>query len=335
MNRQPKLLGLDIGFGFTKCVDGTRHVILPSCVSLDTDKAETGDKGHYGVALEGGDFLVGAPRGGPSLFENFAHRPERLFEMHGKCLALAAVANFAEEEYPLQIVVGLPISHVSQWDARLKDWLIGSHKIGVYQPDGQCSLKNIHIRKVHIVANPLGTFTGLILNHKGSIRPSTYQDKKIALVDVGFRTTDVMVMTATRVSNRGSITIDLGIANGFETIAQRLYRETHHQPDLDRLYSAIRLGFIRIENQEYNLKRLREKTFRTLSAALADRINYRLKDDWDVDNVLLTGGGASDLAEDLAPLIAGEVVMIEHDQDIRLNNVQGHLRLARHMWDTT
>ena len=80
---------------------------------------------------------------------------------------------------------------------------------------------------------------------------------------------------------------------------------------------------------------LQEATYRWLAAALADRINAFLREDWDLENVLLTGGGAADLAEDLAPLINGEAILIEHHQDPRLNNADGQLRLARHHWGTT
>ena len=235
----------------------------------------------------------------------------------------------------MHVVVGLPVTYFQQWETELAERLTGYHKIGVYQPDGRCARKNIHIRKVHVVPHPLGTFTSLIMDHEGRLRESEYQQKKIAIVDVGFRTTDIMVMASGRFCNRGSGTIEMGMANGFEMVAGKLYRETGTVPDLNRLYRAIRMGFIRIEDQEYNLKKRREEMYRHLSSALADRINYGLKDDWDIERVLLTGGGASDIAEELALLIDGEVVLIEHDQDVRLGNAQGQLRLARHMWGTS
>jgi plasmid segregation protein ParM len=338
MKRPPKLLGLDIGFGFTKCVDGERTVIFPSTMRRgieNIDGANGLTEGCYGITVADGDYRVGDDTGSPSLFEDFARRPDRLLDSYGKNLALTAIAAFSMQECPLHVVVGLPIAHAPQWETPLVDRLTGYHKIGIYQPDGRSARQNIHIRKVHVVPHPLGTFTSLIMDPNGRFQDSAYQAKKVALVDVGFRTTNVMIMTSARFVNRGSGTIDMGIANGFEAIAHKLYRETQCIPDLHRLYSAIRMGFIRIEDQEYNLKHLREETFRQLSSALADRINYSLKDDWDLENVLLTGGGASDLAEDLAPLIDNDVVLIEHDQDVRLNNAQGQLRLARHLWGAT
>jgi len=335
MNRQPKPLGLDLGFGFTKCIDGDQTVIFQS--HMHQSLARPGEtvaprEGSYHIELDDGEFIVGDDTHSPSLFENFARQPERLINAYGRNLVLTATAPFSAQENPLHMVIGLPVTYFQQWETRLVERLTGYHKMGVYQSDGHCARKNIHIRKVHVVPHPLGTFTSLIMDNEGRFRESEYNKIKIAIVDVGFRTTDIMVMAAARFCNRGSSTIEMGLANGFEMVARKLYRETGTVPDLNRLYKAIRMGYIRVEDQEYNLENRRAEMYRHLASALADRINYGLKDDWDIERVLLTGGGAADIADDLAPLIDGEVVLIENDQDVRLSNVQGQLRLARHLW---
>jgi plasmid segregation protein ParM len=334
MNRQPKLLGLDLGFGFTKCVDGERAVIFQSrlCRGIEGGGAPAPVEGVFRIELEEGDFIVGDDASGTSLLAHFARRSDLLVKGYGKTLALTAAALFSQQECPLQIVIGLPVSQVAVWTASLVEQLTGYHKIGLCQADGNWSRKNVHIRKVHVVPHPLGSFSNLIMDQGGNLRPSDYRNRKVALVDIGFRTTDVAVMASGRFCNRGSGTIDMGFAEGLEAIARKLYRETGCIPDLDRLYRAVRMGFIRIEDQEYNLRRLREETYRHLAATLADRINYQLREDWDMESVLLTGGGATDLAEDLAPLLDGEVILIEHEQDVRLGNAQGNLYLARHLW---
>ena len=56
--------------------------------------------------------------------------------------------------------------------------------------------------------------------------------------------------------------------------------------------------------------------------------------EWDLDRLVLTGGGIRELAEVIGPLLPGEVSVIENPQDARLNNVQGQLHLARARWGT-
>jgi plasmid segregation protein ParM len=335
MNRHPKLLGLDLGFGFTKCTDGEQSVIFPShlCRAVEcADHSEDPGEGVRRIELDGDDYIIGDDRSGTAVFENFAREPERLLDDYGRHLALAALADFAGQESPIYLVVGLPVAHLRRWETPLVERLVGYHKVGLHPTDGPPARKNIHVRKLHVVPHPLGAFTNLIMDAEGRRQSSGYDEQKIALVDIGFRTTDVMVMDAARFCHRGSDTIHTGVGNGFESIARRLHGETGMVPNLGRLYQAIGRGYIRIGDQEYNLKNLREETYLRLSKALADRINYALRDEWDLERVVLTGGGASDIAETIAPLISGEVVLVEHDQDARLANAQGQLGLARHMW---
>lgn len=338
MNHRPKLLGLDLGFGFTKCTDGEHSILFQSHmrrgIADGRGERESGG-GLHSIQVDGEDHTVGDDAGGASLFEDFARRPERLFKTYGRHLVLTALAPFSHYETPMCAVVGLPVAYFRQWETQLQESLTGYHKIGIYGDDGTCTRKNIHLPKVHVVPHPFGTFTNLIMDREGRFRSSGYTRQKVALVDVGFRTTDVIVVNAGRLCNRGSRTIEMGMANGFESIVHRLRHETDLIPDLDRLYKAIRMGFIRIEDQEYNLSNLRAETYQWLATALADRINDTLRDDWDLERVVLTGGGAADIGEELAPRLEGDVVMIEHAEDMRLSNAQGQLSLARHMWGVT
>jgi len=338
MNRMPKLIGLDLGFGFTKCTDGQRSIIFQSHMRggiADGRNEREPAEGIHAIQVDEKDYTVGDDAGGSSLFEDFARRPDRLFKAYGRHLVLTALAPFSNYETPMYAVVGLPVAYFRQWETQLQEELTGYHKIGIYQADHTCTRKNIYLSKIHVVPHPLGTFTNLIMDCDGRFRSSDYTRQKVALVDIGFRTTDVIVMDAGRLCNRGCRTIEMGMANGFESIARRLRHETDLIPDLNRLYKAIRRGFIRIEDQEYNLKNLRAETYQWLATALADRINDTLKDDWDLECVVLTGGGATDIGEDLAPRLDGNIVMIEHAEDMRLSNAEGQLSLARHMWGAT
>ena len=335
MGHHPKLLGLDIGFGFTKCTDGERAVILLS--TLQPWHGDPGDgrslaEGDYRVALAGEAFVAGPEGHGVSLLTDLARRPARLFDQYAQGLALTAAALFSESESPLHIVVGLPLAMVRRWQARLEAGLLGFHMVELASAAEAPLRKHIHIRKVHIVPHPLGTFINLIMHHDGRRRESKDGERKIALIDVGFRTTDLMVMEAARFCQRGSGTIQMGLADAWEAVARELGRQGAEVPDVAGLYRAIRMGRLRIGERTYDVAAPREKAYRQLAAALADQINHRLRADWDLERLLLTGGAAAELAPVLAPLLNGEVDLIEHEQDVRLSNAQGHLRLARHLW---
>jgi plasmid segregation protein ParM len=331
MNRHPKLMGLDIGFGFTKCIDGEQAVIFTSRMRPYPEAPEAPPEGYL-VDIDKARFAIGHEGHSEELFEDFARGPERLLDGFAKGLTLTAAAHYAEQEAPLQIVLGLPISEAQRWQGILTERLIGYHKIGLASGHRPWVQKNVHIRKIHVVPHPLGTFINLIMDHEGRHRNAEVQHQKVALVDIGFRTTDIMVMEAGRFCNRGSATLGIGMADGLQAIARKLHREKVVIPDVAHFYRAVGLGHMRIGDQAYNLNSLRDQIYQQLAATLADRINDRLREHWDLERLLLTGGGAVDLADRLAALLHGEVDLIEHEQDVRLSNAQGYLSLAKHMW---
>ena len=55
-------------------------------------------------------------------------------------------------------------------------------------------------------------------------------------------------------------------------------------------------------------------------------------DEWDMDAIVITGGGAMELAKILQPLIPGNVIPLQNNTDARLNNVQGYFKYGRHLW---
>jgi plasmid segregation protein ParM len=338
MKSRIQLIGLDLGFGFTKGFDGQQPVIIPSALSdhgqTETEAAterQATERGFHMLVDEKACF-VGQRADGDWRSPQRPRQPERLFGDFGKHLVLAALAVYAEMENPLHVVLGLPVQYFQRFKKPFEERLIGYHRAAWLQPDGSRTPKNIHIRKIHTVPHPMGTYSGLILDADGQMRADAFKDRKIVLVDIGFRSTNVLMMDRMRFSNRFSGTIDLGISRGLETIDRKLHMETGHHPRFDQLYQAVRLGYIRIEGQTYNLERLKEETFSRLAAELADHIGHMLAPAWDLDSLLLTGGGARELAAHIGPRLPGDVSLIENEQDIRLNNAQGQWRLARSLW---
>jgi plasmid segregation protein ParM len=61
-------------------------------------------------------------------------------------------------------------------------------------------------------------------------------------------------------------------------------------------------------------------------------VNRLWEDDWDIDSIILSGGGSMELAPFILPQIQGNVIPLASDVDARLNNVQGYLKFARYKW---
>ncbi|MBL0714285.1 MAG: ParM/StbA family protein [Desulfosarcina sp.] len=338
MKNRIKLIGVELGFGFTKGFDGHRPIIMQSVLAdrgrPDDEPGSDRNDQNQGFHILIGDqaLFVGRRADCDWRSPRHPHQPDRLFGDYGQRLTLAILAAYTEMENPLQLVIGLPVSYFQHLRDPFVNRLTGYHKVSWMQADGSRVPKNIHIHKVHVVPNPMGTYIGLIMDENGQVRDDRFKGRKVVLVDIGFRSTDVIMMDRMRFSSPCSGTIDLGISRSFEAIDRKLRDEAGHGPRFDQLYQGVRMGFIRIDGQTYNLERVREEAFRNLAEELADNIGHMLAAAWDLDRLLLTGGGARELADYIGPLLPGEVSLIENEQDARLNNVQGQLRLARALW---
>ncbi|MDJ0808591.1 MAG: ParM/StbA family protein [Desulfobacterales bacterium] len=338
MKNPTKLIGVDIGFGFAKGFDGQLPIIFPSILSHHgrPEEAAGPEQGAPGLGLHieinGEGYFVGRRADCDWRSPQLPRQPDRLFGAYGKHLVLALLSAYTEMESPLHVVLGLPVSYFQLLKASCEAGLIGYHKLVWVEKDGSRIPKNIHIRKLHLVPHPMGTYSGLVMDANGRLQAEKFRERKIAVVDIGFRSTNVIAMDRMRFSNRYSGSIDLGISRGFERIERKLRDETGRSLTFDQLYQAVRMGHIRIEDQTYNIERVRREAFSLLAEQLADNIGHLLAAAWDLDNLLLTGGGSRELADYIGPLLPGEVSQIENEQDARLNNAQGQLRLARALW---
>jgi plasmid segregation protein ParM len=132
--------------------------------------------------------------------------------------------------------------------------------------------------------------------------------------------------------DRGSRTIDSGISKAFGLIAQKLQEKCGVAVELYRLYQAVEEGTIRMRGKPINFAAIRDQVFEQLAGALAGEIDRLWADDWDMDMILLTGGGSRELAKHLRPMIAGNVVPLEPHTDSRLNNVFGYVKYGKFIW---
>lgn len=99
-----------------------------------------------------------------------------------------------------------------------------------------------------------------------------------------------------------------------------------------RHYGAIDRGSIKIRGKTIDLKPLIEEGFSKLASSIAAEIDRLWADDWDIDLIVITGGGGAALAPYLTPALNGEVMALDANADARLNNVRGYWKYGMNVW---
>ncbi len=334
-----EVIGLDIGFGYTKATNGKRFVVFKSVYGEAADMqfreqlmADAQGEDHLHVELEGKSLFVGELAERQSV-ERFLTLDQTQFVADfTKVLALTPLSLMVERQDPVKIVAGLPISHYRRHRKELVGILKGQHPVTVVDRKGERTETVVRITDVRVVPQPFGSVLNLMLSDIGEVRDRRFLTEKIGVIDVGFRTTDYTIADGTRYSERGSRTADTGISRAFATIAAKLQESSSVNIELYRLFEAVEQGGIKIHGKRYDLKLIKEHAFTQLAAAIATEANRLWASDWDIDRIMISGGGGAVLAPYLQPLIKGEIMPVDPGRDFRLNNVRGYLKYGKRLW---
>lgn len=334
-----EILGIDVGFGFTKACNGRKMFCFKSVLGETTDiQFSTGlgnrcisDNLH--VSVDGRAYFIGDFAIAQSSVRQFTLDQERLLEDYVPVLALTAAGLFAEEGCALNVVSGLPVVYLKHDYEKMIRAMGGKHQLVYHFPDGSRQAREVTINGVQIMPQPLGSVFGLLMDEHGRVVNRDLPSKKIGVVDIGFRTTDFLMFDRMAYVERSSSTVDMGMARSFMAIAEKLKRESGVQIELYRLYEAVEKGWIQIRGKEYHIASLRDRIFERAAEELSGEIARLWADEWDMQGVILTGGGSKALYPYLSSRLDVPVLaMPDKVEDPRFYNVEGYLRFGKSRW---
>jgi plasmid segregation protein ParM len=337
-----EVLGIDIGFGFTKATNGKETIIFKSIfgdaseIQFWADFGDSSPTEHIHVTIDGKSYFVGDLAEQQSSVLNFTLDQERLISDYVRIFALTVAGLFYKNNstinIPINVVSGLPIGYFKHNHERFNEILTGHHRVTYHSHNGNKSTREIYINKVRMLPQPLGSILNELMDEDGRIVNEELAAKKVGIVDIGFRTTDFTILDHLRYIDRGSRTIDTGISKGFSVISSKLREKCGVSVELYRLYKAAEEGTIKMRGHGFSFEKIRDQVYSQLAASIANELDRLWADDWDIDTIILTGGGCRELGKYLQPLIAGNIKPIDSYSDPRLNNVQGYAKYGKYIW---
>lgn len=333
-----QILATDIGFGYTKATDGRqvqafKSVVGEAVASQFADTllpAQAAAPRHFVIGDE--EIYIGEVAEAQSRGRLFTLDPAQFIARQARTLGLAALAPYAIAGEPIRLVTGLPISFFRKYRDALTTLLQNRHAVTIVHANGEREEKMVYVEKVRVIPQPFGSLFNLMLNDQGRVAAQRFVSEKIGVIDIGFRTTDYAIADKTKYAERGSLSTDSGMAVAHNAIANLLHEKSGTQIELYRLHEAMHRGTIKVRGQRYDITGLVRDAYTQLAARIATEANRLWADDWDIDCVVLTGGGGSVLAPYLQSLIHAEVLAVPTEQDARLNNVEGYWKFGAHIW---
>jgi len=227
------IVGVDIGYGYTKAIGGGAQVVFPSVVGkaerirYETDLVGPSDaSGVSGLALitEEGDRFVGELALLQSRVQWTLLDRSRVEDPSARLLFLAALseligANLSGDTSHFRVVTGLPVKWYADRDVVIQQ-LEGKHI--VRRMNGHEAVQRLSVRDVLVVPQPFGSLFDVILDAEGQIVDEELARGRLGVIDVGTYTTDYVLVDALRYVEQGSGSIATGMAKAYQLIGRSL-----------------------------------------------------------------------------------------------------------------
>lgn len=257
---------------------------------------------------------------------------ERTVTTEGITLLLAAMSLMAEKNPEIvNLVVGLPVMHYETLKQKYLSAVCKPHLIDLLSLNGSVEKKLfLSVDGVKILPQPFGTLFDVLLNERGELVDSKLASGKIGVVDIGYNTLDLARSDNLEFINPRSTSFSgLGMFTAFQSLSLELYRNLGVEITPERIEPIIRCGELRVSGQMKSIIEYKRAALRAAADQIVSRIKSLWPDRWELDRILISGGGAILLGEYLLPALDGQAVLVHSPM---FANVSGYLKFANRVW---
>lgn len=329
----PVPVGLDDGYALTKvALPGDRLIVIPS-------RARVGQSGVTGVLrgeprifeYESADavYSVGAVDSAPTHFEGYA------WSGLNRAIVQHALQEAGLAGRTVHAVSGLPVSAFYRKSGALREELIGRKRDSLKQavrPVSDAMPAGIAFHDV-IPEALAAWYDHVIVERNGEAGvDEAHLGAPVAVVDIGGRTTDYVVVQDQGIVHASSGSLPCGMLD----VKQRVTDGIQMRFDLEvlgeqRVAQAIERGRVRLQGTDHDVTALVEDAKREIVERIHAETRRQLGLGMELDCVLFTGGGSVALAEHVRDWFPHQVT-VGHPA---FANARGMLKYLRYVCEAS
>jgi plasmid segregation protein ParM len=331
------IVGVDIGYGYTKATSGGDQVVFPSVVGkaervrYESDLNRSGENecaGQIAVITELGDRFVGEL----ALLQSRVHWTlldrSRVQDPSARLLFLSALSELVgvtSEQGAFRVVTGLP----TQWYAdreKVVEQLSGSHVLR--RVNGRQVVQRFSVDDLIVVPQPFGSLFTTILDSEGRIVDEELARGRLGVIDVGTFTTDYVLVDALRYIEKGSGSISTAMSRAYQLIGRSILDAFGLDLRMHEVDSVVRRGYVTVFGEQRDIEWLASPVLDAIAEEVLAEAGTLWGDGRDLDAVLVTGGGAITLGERICRRYPHARML----DDASMANVRGFERYGRRKW---
>jgi len=222
--------GIDIGRSHTKVISDNTQIIFPSYVSPQKDLDLTSINNHnisnISISINDNSYFIGELAKKHHGSKEFTK--EKINHQNTIPLIITALTLSTPESYNLiypKCVIGLPISDYRTQASKFEKSVLGKYQIKLFK-----KIININVEKLLTFPEGAGIAWGLLLEDNGKQNNSILLTKTIAIIDIGWKTVNFLVLRNSEYDDSISGTLPLGIHQAYINFYKRISREYDYLP---------------------------------------------------------------------------------------------------------
>ncbi len=331
-----KKLAVDVGFGCVKALyNKDKRIVFPSVVgdfrpvrywsSVDTDESLS----QLCIEYCGRRYYVG----------EIAHLQakarvtmdaSRFTSIEGIALLLTALMHLSPDRHSvLKLATGLPVNEFASEKNAYKKALIGEHFLKLLSPNGHIIRDNhIVISEAIVLPQPMGSIFNAVLNEDGSDNGSPLAGGRIGVIDIGRNTVDLIQTDKMIFIDRSSTSFDdIGLDDAYRELSVELKNNFGVSIPSESIEPYVRKDTIQYRGKGQSISIEKEKVYRAQAEKIASRVKNTWKDIWQINSIIVTGGGAIVLGDYIAEFLGEEdQITVYKNSEATFTNVMGYLK---------
>lgn len=328
-------IGLDLGFRQVKTSTEREDFKFDSVIGYPSVMELTGDNDYpllEDLTIDDGEaiYYVGDKAIRDTTNNQLSFSLEKT---NSKSDTLKAMAAFGyamgdKSTETFQLVTGLPVDElgIKGLKESLKENLQKTHSFTL-----NGSPKQATVEQVVVIAQSAGAYYNYVLDTEGKILHDRVQPK-VVVIDIGYRTTDVVCMDNARYNTNSSFTSYTGVHHVHQELRKDLLKSYRIQKQPSEMDVLVRKGYIELRDYEISLQdNIRAAAFPYAEKILSE-LPLFIPNMEEVSKFLITGGGAAIMGEFLMRELQSpsEVIL-----DFEMANAKGYYKYMKLLKDNS
>ena len=340
-NMEPKLVGIDLGYGQIKVMTKDFQIRFLSAVGTPVSdfsktSAITSEKeliDSLAITYEGQKYYIGhnalvnTRNGKMTLRQNKAD----VIDNKIKLLTTLALLIPENENYgEFEIITGLPVLEFKGQCEILKDTIINNNR------PFECKMhygnkevmKLIKINFVKVISQGEGAFYDFVLNKSGELISGREDDVAgmIMVVDAGYRTTDIVTMENGRYIEPLSDQLNKGVNQMHQEILRLIMEKLNIKKELREMDNIVRSGELFHNMKTYKVNDIIAQAAKPFAEDIVENL-YTITNDQlgGMQHVILTGGGAELIYPYVKKALNG-IIEVSIMEDAEYCNANGYYK---------